>query len=345
MSRKSRGFTLVELLVVIGIIALLISILLPVLGKVRSAANSTKCLANLRTVGQAMVIYTNENKGAIPGSGNTSGRLFFDSAYATVAANSNTNNIPPGNPIEVFDFITPLSKALGLKSLNENAPKALDRFVAQADCVYFHCPSAEGLTATAFPVGSGPAVRIVSYNTASSFMMTPGNPTPGSTGYTRISTGTGWWTLPSGYFPKISKIGKSTEKIFLADGAKNTYQGGAPEYNISTAPVSSATTGNQSKYSDWGAFTINTSSYDQWSSSGRDGRLASFRHGSTRNRGQAGTYKLNAVFFDGHCESLDDKEATNPKYWVPVGTKFTDLSKIHPTVQQWHGITSGYVAP
>ena len=65
MERKT-AFTLVELLVVIGIIALLISILLPALGRVRQQANSVKCSSNLRQIGQTLVLYTNNHKGYLP---------------------------------------------------------------------------------------------------------------------------------------------------------------------------------------------------------------------------------------------------------------------------------------
>src|SRR5689334_3853095 len=63
---KRGAFTLVELLVVIGIIALLISILLPSLNKAKQAANSVACQSNLRQVGNGLVMYAAQSRGMAP---------------------------------------------------------------------------------------------------------------------------------------------------------------------------------------------------------------------------------------------------------------------------------------
>lgn len=111
----SKGFTLVELLVVIGIIALLISILLPSLNAARQSAVKTQCLSNLRELGNTMAIYASQFNGRIPIGASSSE---FQFSYVV-----NFNN---GNAI-----FTPGPQNLGLLAvarLTKN-PKA------------FYCPS------------------------------------------------------------------------------------------------------------------------------------------------------------------------------------------------------------
>src|SRR5438477_2796804 len=62
----SIGFTLVELIVVIGIIAILIALLLPAMGRAREQARTVQCLSQLRGLGQGLFNYAVNYKGAYP---------------------------------------------------------------------------------------------------------------------------------------------------------------------------------------------------------------------------------------------------------------------------------------
>ena len=82
--KRGKGFTLIELLVVVAIIALLLSILLPALGRAREIAQRVVCGTSLRGIHMAMVTYASGHQDRFPVAGSSeSTRFGFQSSEAT----------------------------------------------------------------------------------------------------------------------------------------------------------------------------------------------------------------------------------------------------------------------
>ena len=130
-AKRLRAFTLVELLVVIGIIAALIGILLPVLSGVQARGRDIKCQANIRSILQAIHGYAAENKGSLPYGfyfNRSVNRANPDAYHAAntwdEAADNPGSSGDPNNPSPFVSWASQVGKYMtkGANGDNDDAP-------------------------------------------------------------------------------------------------------------------------------------------------------------------------------------------------------------------------------
>jgi prepilin-type N-terminal cleavage/methylation domain-containing protein/prepilin-type processing-associated H-X9-DG protein len=273
--KTKRAFTLVELLVVIGIIAVLISVLLPALTKARRSANTAKCLSNLRQLGQAFSMYLGEYKGVIvqpvewdrnfnPRAVFWHQRLsvYFNRKDVRSSSNDSTElsavlrGCPEWEPIDNDGNGRPDSDKIGYgMSRRLRTPESRTRYHS--------------------PVNSDPAAA---------------NSPEGASG----PVGTEATSPPAGtvyYAPywKIAQIKKTSSRILFGDSRNTWLDPGTTGWDLSFA-ANAATSGDPGRHSGHKLFNV---------PSGTD----------PKKLPQYSALRANYCFVDGHCETLDAEAA------------------------------------
>jgi len=303
--RRDRAFTLVELLVVIGIIALLISILLPALQSARRAAETVKCASSLREIGMAMASYVNDNKGwACPAKTASNYSISY----------TNWAKKPPltyNGQQYWFNF---LSKYTTRTAVGAAVTTAQDRAAARASLLW-GCPawtgyvdngytgginySQTGYGFNAFPeyTASYPAKNVLLGD--SGFTQIPGDPNAISV----VNTADSWATISTGRWYKWSKYGiQGQERALVSDCIFWLLEAMSP------VPTNGwPYPGENSGYNKQNTWTADGQTlYDV------------YRHGKypTVNTTPAYTFKIpggkisyNVLFCDGHVSNLIDYES------------------------------------
>lgn len=323
---RFRGFTLIELLVVIAIIALLISVLLPAMGKARQVAQTVVCSSMLRSLGQAQLLYSLSNKehyAAYMTSGADAmfyngSNILYDTTSSTPTSSmdwispilGDTLAFSPNRARRTVEIFSKLSCA-GQKAVNGivwpggvpppdfNQFRDLNRELTYKGISYLQPAAFAYPSSAASEANLKFLPRAAAGQIAKEFRK--GFPNPA--------------TVPSSFLPRIDRVGTQlSNKVLAADGTRFwAVDLRVLDFDPDPDPVF------------YGSFTDPGPIFNDSAAYARSNSRSPTRENVKLSMRHAG--RMNACFFDGSVRSLQPIDAyTRVDYWYPSGSIFTGTS-------------------